>query len=475
MSAKIKIISTILFISMAILTGCISEEEDVFGSSSRAELRFENVQANHQKPSKVQFIFSLRDRGEHAVLIPQTEFDNNVNIIIEEDDDPIDYTESHGFVHTAESFGMDLVLVLDYTASMAENSGIDTMLSGVNLILASLAESHRTAIVEFHDNASGDNYSVLQDFTSDKQEAWSVISDFIDVYNGFSTCWDAVYEGLELFVVDSTSNTFRALVFLSDGFDNSSQKQPNDLIHKADSIGVAIYNIGIGETINPENEDRLEEISYETGGKYHRANNLGELQDRFIDIVDDLGGNYKISYITPKRGEFEVKIWLEYDNKRTELPIIQTVDGSALLDSDRRGIISFNQPVRHGDKADIFIFADHVPREVGSFRFHIDLPDPVSLSQPITVIDPADGGLLDNSWSNLALDQDGFYVTSGADLNFGDFGVLFKISLQDLPENSLALPIIFDNSIYSNDVMFYGGNLSEINVDGNWETSIMIE
>jgi len=474
---KIKLLTFgLLLLSMVFLACLAEDEDDPFGSGGgSSDLRFQNVQANHQKPSKVQFIFSLRDRRDHAVLIPQADFVDQVNIIIEEDNLPIDYTESHGFVHTAESFGMDLVLVLDYTASMAQNNGIDTMLQGVDLILNSLAASHRVAIVEFHDNNPGDDYSVLQEFTSNKQEAGRAAREFSNVYNGFSSCWDAVYRGLELFPEDSNSSTFRALVFLSDGFDNSSSNQPQDLIDFAEDIGVTIFNIGVGENITDYNESNLERISFETGGKYHRANNLGELQERFVDIVNDLGGNYKISYITPKRGSFEVKIRLEYNGRRTEQPIIQNVNGAAIFDSDRKGILAIDQPLRHGDRADIFIAAEHLPREISQFRFRMDLPDSVKLDGPIEIISPSDGGLLNAEWSDVTVDQEGYFSTSGPELSFGDFGVLFRISLKDLPENTITIPILFDNSVYSNGVMFYGGDPSEIDSDGNWETMVVIE
>ncbi len=475
---KIKVLAFGLLLLSTVLLACLAEDsDDPFGSGSSggSDISFENVQPNHQKPSKVQFIFSLRDSREHAVLIPQEDFADKVNIIIEENDQQIDYTESHGFVHTAESFGMDLVLVLDYTASMAQNNGIDTMLQGVDMILNSLAGSHRVAIVEFHDNNPGDNYSVLQEFTSNKLEAGQTIHNFTNVYNGFSTCWDAVYRGLELFPEDSNSGDFRTLVFLSDGFDNSSTHQPQDLIDYANDIGVTIFNIGVGENITTYNESRLERISSETGGKYHRANNLGELQERFNDIVNDLGGNYKISYITPKRDTFKVKIWLEYNGKKTAQPISQTVNGAAIYDSDRKGLLAIDQPLRHDNRADIFISAQHIPREVTAFRFKLDLPDPVALDGPIEKVPPGDGGLLTADWTNVTIDQEGFYNTTGPELSFGDFGVLFKISLKDLPGGTVTIPILFDNGIYSNGVSFYGGDPSEINNDGDWQTSVIIE
>jgi len=475
---KIKVLTFGLLLLSTVLLACLAEDgDDPFGSGSSgsSDIRFENVQPNHQKPSKVQFIFSLRDSREHAVLIPQEDFADKVNIIIEENDQQIDYTESHGFVHTAESFGMDLVLVLDYTASMAQNNGIDTMLQGVDLILNSLAGSHRVAIVEFHDNNPGDNYSVLQEFTSNKQEAAQTVHNFTNVYNGFSTCWDAVYKGLELFPEDSNASTFRTLVFLSDGFDNSSMHQPQDLIDFADDIGVTIFNIGVGENITGPNEDRLKRISLETGGKYHRANNLGELQERFVDIVSDLGGNYKISYITPKRETFKVKIWLEYNGKRTEQPISQNVNGAAIFDSDRKGILSIDQPLRHDNRADIFISAEHIPREVTGFRFKLGLSDPVKVDGPVEIIPPGDGGLITADWSDITMDQEGYFTTSGPQLSFGDFGVLFKISLKDLPDGTVTIPVLFDNGIYSNGVSFYGGDSGEINGDGDWETTVTIE
>jgi Mg-chelatase subunit ChlD len=451
------------------------DSEDSISSNSRPSLEFVNIQPNHQRPSKVQFIFSLRDNNGHAVLIPQTEFDEAVGITIKENGLQIDYRESHGFVHTAESFGMDVVLVLDYTESMAVNNGIDTMLMGVDSILDGLAESHRVAIVEFHDNQAGDNYSVLQDFTTEKEEARFAIQSFTGAYNGFSTCWDAVYLGLGLFPIEIDSNTVRNLVFLSDGFDNSSIHTPRELSSLAQSIGVRIYNIGVGDFIEPVNEATLREISETTGGMYYRAEELNQLREQFGQIVDDLGGNYKISYITPRRDIFEVEIGISYDGLNTRNPIIASIDGASIFDSDRKGLLSFNEPSVFNETAEMFISADHIPRDITTFRFKIDLPAPIAIVEPIEIISPDVGGLLDDNWTAMAKDIDGYYNTSGPELSFGDSGLLFKINLDNITNPGVAIQITFDNSLYTNDVYFFGGDPSELDLDGNWVKTVVLD
>ncbi len=470
---KKTIIGLLVICSGFLNSGC--EPEGPLSPKPSGALNFTNVQDNHQKPSKVQFIFSLRDRDNHAVLIPQDEFNNAVEVSILENNQDIDYRESHGFIHTAESFGMDVVLVLDYSASMAEGGGIDTMLNGVNLILDELAESHRVAIVEFHDNDPADNFSVLQSFTTDKEDARQAVMDFANPYNGFSTCWDAVYLGLEQFEGQADSGRVRNLVFLSDGFDNSSIHTPKELTTLADQKSVRIYNIGVGPDISRVHEDTLEYISDRTGGQYYRASDVSLLRERFESIIDDLGGNYKISYITPKRDNFQVKINLVYGGNRTAQAIDEEVDGAVIFDSDRRGLLSLSRPTLRSGEAELFISADHIPREISAFRFKVDITPSGAVEEPVLLVGSADGGLLGDTWAAVTKDGEGYYNTSGPALNFGDFGVLFKIHLADLSETPADIKITMDNSLYENGVFFYGGNIDEIDQDGNWEKTIIVE
>lgn len=85
-------------------------------------------------------------------------------------------------------------------------------------------------------------------------------------------------------------NVFKTLVFLSDGFDNSSFKTPDDIIALAKDRNVHIFAVGIG---NIREENVLKNIAFETGGTYVYAENLKVLQERFKQTITDVKVNIK--------------------------------------------------------------------------------------------------------------------------------------------------------------------------------------
>ncbi|MBD3169005.1 MAG: VWA domain-containing protein [candidate division Zixibacteria bacterium] len=467
---KIRYFLGIVLLVFIFSVGCDTDSK-IARPPNPSELNFKNVQAAHEIPSKVQFIFSLRDKEDHAVIIPQAQFDEDVEVKILEDGQQIDYAESHGFIHTAQNFDMSVVLVLDFTESMANaENGIETMINGAKSLINNMGETHRIAVIEFHDNDPSDNYSLLQEFTTNKSAAVAAIEDFVDqgAYNGFSVCWDAVSMGIQQFPAESDPNSIGALIFLSDGFDNSSSATPAQVIQNAKDRNIRIFNIGVGG-IEPARESTLQNISNQTGGNYYGAEQIEFLEEKFENIMDDLGGNYKISYITPKQVEFTVDISLTYNGNTTYPHINQRVDGDSIAGNHKLGLISFTESSVTGGSAEFFIRAEHVPRDITTFRFRFD----TGKSVDVDLVPGYDGGLL-GSWTTPVMDNENFFISTGNELEFGDFGNLFKVTIDNITEFGLEIPFTMDNSVYEYGVYFYGGDEDEIDGDGNWNTVIPI-
>jgi len=463
-------LKAIVFLTVAILIIISACSENTYNRPSI--LSIENVQPAHQKPSKVQFIFSLRDQDDHSIVIPKENLDDEIGITIKENDTLIDITESHGLIHTSTNFDMDLVLLLDFTESMASSdNGISSMVTGAKSLIDKMGETHRIAVMEFHNNdrAHNDTYSILQPFTLDKVAAKNAIDDFVSAgtYNGFSTCWDAIEHGLTLFPTLDDSTKVQALAFLSDGYDNSSYALTGDMIDTAIDKSIHLYCIGVGEVLE-SNEVILKRIANETGGEYYSAEVITELEGKFDLLIDDLGGNYKISYITPRSDQFDVKITLTSEQYGTAY-IDGEVSGDLILGSDKDGTIRFTLSSIENDSATFYIRAEHLPRDIDKFRFDLTTSKPIT----ITLVPESEGGLLGN-WNAPQTDGFGYWITTGPELEFGDFGNLFKVTIGDVSESYLNLPIKFDNSIYENDIRFYGTDSTELDHEGNWTSTISI-
>ncbi|KAB2832997.1 MAG: hypothetical protein F9K48_09370, partial [Candidatus Brocadia sp.] len=150
-----------------------------------------NQTTDHQFPSTVQFIFSLRDQNNHAILFDSEQVDWK-NIKIWENKNEIDYLESHALLYTQDDFQLQAMIVLDFSASMYEmNEDVDTMALSAKDLIDGLNETHEVGVVEFH--RPDEPPALLQAFTTYKNAAKEAIDHFSygKIYRDFSSCWDA--------------------------------------------------------------------------------------------------------------------------------------------------------------------------------------------------------------------------------------------------------------------------------------------
>ncbi|MCF6159614.1 MAG: VWA domain-containing protein [wastewater metagenome] len=438
------------------------------------EIKLLNQTTDHQPPSTIQFIFSLRDHNNHAILFDSNQVDWK-NIKIWEDKTEIDYLESHALLYAQDDFQLQVMIVLDFSASMYEtNEDIDKMTLSAKDLIDSLNETHQIGVVEFH--RPDEPPALLQAFTTYKNVAKEAIDNFSygKIYRDFSSCWDAVQKGLKQFPEKPDPNVFKALVFLSDGFDNSSFNTPDDVVALAKERNVHIYVLGIG----PGSEEKvLETIALETGGTYVFSENINVLRERFKQIIKDVKGQYKIKYITPKKPEddrFIVESEITYKGV-TGTPLLHDeIDPSSIFKKTIEGVIRFSSPsVIEYHQAEIFMWCEHAPRYINKFRFWIGTDKP----HDVVLTSSYDGGLC-KDWI-LNKETDGWYSLTSPDttdprydLPFGAFGTICKIVVTDINEEGFKIPFKLDNSIYDIEQAFYEeGNTPETS---DWSTDIIV-
>ncbi len=438
---------------------------------------FKNIYRAHQTPSNVQYIFSLRDQYNHAVVINPQELDLN-SLKIWENGKEIDYSESRAFLSTQDDFQLQVMLVLDFSSSMKKNYyGVETMIMGVKSLIDSLKETHQIGAIEFHRPDA--QPSILQSFVTNKNAAKDAITNFAseEIYSDFSNCWDAVYMGLEQFPSKHNPRVFRALLFLSDGFDNGSAGTPKNIIELALKRNVHVYNIGVGEV---HEEYVLKDISKQTGGTYVHAKDICVLLERFQNIIRDLGGQYKISYITPKKpkdGVFKIQCEISYKGLKSTPPLIGKIDAATIYGDTSNGIIDFSTSLNVKQKnAEVFMWCEHTPRYVHEFRFYLNKIKPYT----VALVPKNEGGLCEN-WKIINEGNGWFRLTSPDptnqkyDLDFGNSGTICKIIVDKISEAQTIIPFKLDNSVYSLGQSFSGRHDFEVDADGNCNTNIMIE
>lgn len=447
-------------------------EVDSFNAEKLAQsvnLTVDQVRSSHSSPSHVEVLFSLRDVDDEPVLLNRTGIEEQLSVSVLEENSPIDSVESPVHVRAAEDLDLDLVVVLDFSASMAaagDGTGIAAMKAAAYPLIFGRAENHRVAVVEFHDNLSGNNYSTLKDFTTDKQAAWDALWNY-DPYNGFSVAWDAVYHGVSLFPSTVDPGRVKVLAFLSDGFDTSSAQTPQSVIDLAVARDVTIFNVGV-EDVRGGDEIDLVNVSEQTGGRYYHAEDISQLLTHFTSIDEELTGQYKAAYVTPRSASFGLTMWVSRGNQLSQDPISMTVDGAAISGDSRQGMLTLGPATTSSGTATFTISAGHIPRGVEQLRFQFDT-SAVPITQDDISVSLLSGPI--GGWT-LSKESGDWYSATGSTLGFGDFGTLFQVEISNVT-SAFDLPFTWDNSIYPGGVLFFGGDPNDL-VNGNWESTVSI-
>ena len=446
------------------------------------------------QPSQVQVVFSLRDQEGHAIVRPAQEIEEGLKVFesgpgTNYEWEEIDYTETSFFVHTAENIDLEIVFVLDFTNSMAQarlsdgSSGIDAMLRAFEASLAVLPGAHRVGVVEFHDRNAAP--SVISPLTTNRQETLSNVADFAasGFDSGSSRVWDALAVGADLFSSrEQNPRAVRALVFFSDGRDTSSERTRERAAEYAEDRGAHLYAMGVGEVYQ---EAELSSTAYSTGGAYYSARDLNLIQEQLQLLVNDLRGQYQLTYITLRRtGEYSVGIGLDVTGILGETAA-GPFDVERFFGADNQGVVRFDPPAfdRANQRATAFMRAFHIPRNIDRMRFRADTDKPVQ----VELVSGAEGGLLEG-WALSGPDANGWYeASSGTPLEFGSLGLLAKLTVSGISDDSyIAIPIEFDNSIYAGgkslaqssqvvigDIASLGRIAFHSDRDGNFEIYVM--
>ncbi len=419
------------------------------------EISFVPIATTKDSPSKVQVVFSLRNQGDHAIVRDAEEI-QRVTKVYEEGPgtdgfEEIDYSETSFFVHTAENFELEVVFVLDFTNSMAEatlpdgRSGIDAMIEAFKSSLDVLASSHRVGVVEFHDRNVDPR--VLSPLTTNRPFVQTRVAAFnqSDFDPGSSRVWDGLTTAIGLFSTRETNpRGVRALVFLSDGRDTSSVNSREFVLNLAQHGGVQLYVMGVGEVFQ---EARLRDMSRLTNGNYYPAREPALVQKQLEIIVNDLRGQYQVSYITLRReGIYRTKISAELDGILGETTI-GSFDVGSFFGPDNIGNFQFDPPSIDtvNNRTTTFLRALHVPRNIDHIRFKIGS----DLQANFELVGREDGGLLED-WDLSGPGEDGFYDLRGHEpIEFGNFGLLFRLTISNVDAAQSEIPFEFDNSIYS--------------------------
>lgn len=190
-------------------------------------------------------------------------------------------------------------LVIDTSASMNNQNKRERASSGALEFVREGNPDDETFIVTFNDEAL-----LEQDFT---HSLGNLIDTLEDIYNrGETAVYDAIYLAVD-YVEDSGRLDKKALLVVSDGEDNASIYDKEEVIERLQESDVSLYIIGLLEQndqrgglfrASPSKRARnaFEDLAEASGGRAFFPESLDEVEELCRQIAHDLRNHYTIGY-----------------------------------------------------------------------------------------------------------------------------------------------------------------------------------
>ena len=187
-----------------------------------------------------------------------------------------------------------VLLLLDASTSMRPS--VDGVKEAAANFVRKLWDGDQAIVGDFNERVRFSTY-----FTEDVDRLVSTIQSL------YPSGWTALYDAILLSILKlETVEGRKALLVFTDGDDSQSvgvgsEASKDDCIEGAKFSEVTIYSVGFegrrgfgGQGVN---KGFLDKLSEETGGAAFFPNDIGELNDSFSRIQDELHSQYRVAYI----------------------------------------------------------------------------------------------------------------------------------------------------------------------------------
>ncbi|NQT24477.1 VWA domain-containing protein [candidate division KSB1 bacterium] len=183
-----------------------------------------------------------------------------------------------------EGYGLTVSFTMDYSGSMGDDIYIAQ--DAARIFVRKMSINDEAAIIKFNGKVQ-----IFQDFTSDTTQLMEAISRPPD-----SQQFTALYDALYTSVYEVRSQIGRQIVVAyTDGNDNYSTHQRDEVIQLAMDHDIPIFLIGLGPSVD---HAVLRPIAESTGGKYYEAPTPSELAALYEDVFSKVRGYYLLAHTT---------------------------------------------------------------------------------------------------------------------------------------------------------------------------------
>lgn len=360
--------------------------------------------------------------------------------------------------------------------------------NAVSKLIDELPSNYAVGLAVFNERGTDGVRVIREDetapkFTSNKELLHQRLESIYVVDNGATMLLPALESaGLELAGADWASNfvpfddaDVRGIICFTDGKMTTPPGIVTDTIAFLQAVNTRGFFVGWGSSVV---SDTLVRLATGTGGHYYSTRNVptgemdpfgtpirvpvySELEDwcatDSLDACDqsiskDLKSQVVLSYVTLNEEDsvtVEGRLTFNDPNDQNSpcLPDQGDIAGSfsasqlnygAIAGDPRLGQIALTtKGISAENTADVFVFADYIPRNVGrmSFRIIPDSAEPITMT--VTRVGEPDGGIIPD-WTENASAPDYTYTTSGDVLRYGEFGGLLRVHFENVTQPFLV-------------------------------------
>lgn len=198
--------------------------------------------------------------------------------------------QSGDAVQEIDTFGVDIMLVMDVSGTMAERDMVADRRAITRL------DAAKSVIEGFIDGRQADRIGVIA-FASESLTRSPLTVDYTLVKQALSeTGLDIFPEAMRRTAIGNALATgvarmweseskSKVIILLTDGDNNAGNIAPQSAADIAASEDIRVYTIGFGSPGRTDvNESMLQEIADETGGKFFRSTSLEDLEQVYAEI-----------------------------------------------------------------------------------------------------------------------------------------------------------------------------------------------
>ena len=187
----------------------------------------------------------------------------------------------------SEDVPLELVAAVDISGSMTP--AMPKLKKAVKEFLGSVPGQDMVTLIGFNDNII-----TLTRKTMDPAERVKAVDRLAPW--GSTALYDTLLRGTDML---GRQTGRKAYVVFTDGEDQGSHVTLNDVERRLQSSDVTLYMIGQGRGVTLESLKKImDRLATPTGGRALFTDNIDELHDAFADLLDELGNQYLLGYVS---------------------------------------------------------------------------------------------------------------------------------------------------------------------------------